>query len=197
MPPTLSFPLQATPRHPWRPMTDGEWAALRPLVAPDAARGGRPAADRRRSWDAIFWVACSRGPWRELPPELGRADTAHRALRRAAHARLLDRLLLALRHPLAAAGPGLAALEWRILRAWRRAARLMPMSSLALARRLGLLSALPCAPRHLPQPGLSEMLNHLADQVLSPVLRSPGLLRWLKHLHRLAGGNRRAWRTTD
>lgn len=95
------FALRPTPPTPWQPLTDSEWAALLPLLRPGAPLG-RPPANLRRTWDAIFWVACSKTPWHHLPAHLGRPDTAHRALRRAARAGLLDRLLIAVsRHPLA------------------------------------------------------------------------------------------------
>jgi transposase len=170
-------------------MTDAEWAALAPLLA--TARG-RPPADRRRTLDAIFWIACSRGPWRDLPPDLGRADTAHRTLRRFAQSGLLDRLLLAV-----ARQPRLASLEWRIARAWRRACRIMSMASLLLARNLGLVAALPCSEADLPNPDLSETLHRARESVLEsglPILRSG--LTWLMLLHRMVGGRPQAFRTT-
>ncbi|WP_372616692.1 transposase [Falsiroseomonas sp.] len=189
-----SFPLRPTPRQPWAPMTDAEWSLLAPILYGDEARRrGRPPADARRLWDAIFWVACSRGPWRELPPELGRADTAHRALRRHARTGTLDRLLIAASpHPLA--GGDFASLAWRIARAFRRVARLLTMAQLLLAKRLGLATALPCAPEHLPKPYLSETIARLAAFIR---IARPKLLRHLIHLHRELEGNRRRWRLTD
>jgi transposase len=177
-------------------MTDAEWAAFAPLIRP-AHNLGRPPADRRRTWDAIFWIACSRLPWRCLPDALGKADTAHRTLRRAAHEGLLDRLLLAVsRHPLAT--EGLAGLEWRIARAWRRAVRLMAMGSLLLAKNLGMASALPAATCHIPDPTLSGIITRLSRDFLDALPRgpAPGLGRAIQRLLRLARGNLRAWRTT-
>ncbi|WP_372620525.1 transposase [Falsiroseomonas sp.] len=175
-------------------MTDAEWDALAPLVThADQCRPGRPPADPRRLWNAIFWVACSHGAWHHLPAELGRADTAHRALRRHLEAGLLDRLLVAISpHPLAAAE--LAPLAWRIARAWRRVARLASMAQLMLARRLGLASALPCAPEDLPKPYLSEFAKRLAAHVRGA---GPILLGFLAALHHEAMGRRHAWRLTD
>lgn len=79
--------------HPFAPLTDAEYELLRRHLPPERGRRGRPPADRRRTLDAIFWVACSRGPWRALPERLGRADTASRALRRWARTGHLDLLL--------------------------------------------------------------------------------------------------------
>ncbi|WP_270939075.1 transposase [Falsiroseomonas oryzae] len=157
--PPPAFPPHRFARHAWAPMTDAEWALLGPLVTRALEPGpGRPPQDPRRLWDAIFWVACSTGPWRELPAHLGKADTAHRTLRRHVRSGLLDRLLLAISpHPIN--GGLFAGLAWRIARAWRRMARRMTMGQLLMAKRLGLLSALPCDPGWLPKPHLSEGLT--------------------------------------
>ena len=37
---------------------------------------GRPARDHRRVLDAIFWIACTGAPWRDLPAELGNRHSA-------------------------------------------------------------------------------------------------------------------------
>jgi transposase len=173
-------------------MTDAEWDQIAPLVRTTDSRG-RPPGNARRQWDAIFWVACSREPWRALPAALGRADTAHRALRRHARNGILDRLLIAASpHPLA--GDGFTSLAWRILRAFRRVARLLTMAQLLLAKRLGLATALPCRPEHLPRPHLAAILHRLR-----PLLRGarPALLRWMIALHEAIPGERRLWRLTD
>lgn len=92
--PPILGPRQLIPRA-WAPMTDAEWAALRPWLPgadPDAApRRGARARDLRRTVDAIFWVAASSGPWRDLPAGLGRPDSAGRTLRRWARAGVLGR----------------------------------------------------------------------------------------------------------
>ena len=190
-----SFPLRPSRPHPWRPMTDAEWRDLAPLIHSPGA--GRPAQNRRRTMDAIFWVACSAGPWRELPKCLGNANSAHRALTRLARAGTLDRLLLAVsRHPLAAMQSG--TLEWRIVRAWRRACRLIGLASLTLARRLGLWSALPCGLNHLPYPEYERLLIRAAREIVPP--DGPPKLEkigWLMRLHRLVGGNPARFRTTE
>ncbi|MFM2147887.1 MAG: hypothetical protein RLZZ187_193 [Pseudomonadota bacterium] len=183
-------------RHPWAPMTDAEWALIEPLVTPILApRRGRPAENPRRSWDAIFWVACSSGPWRSLPEHLGKPDTAHRTLRRAARAGVLGRLLLGLsdRPEIRRV---LDPLGWRIARAWRRATRLLNIGQLLFAKHLGLLDALPCPPDRLPRPFLSETVLERARILV----RWPGnraLLRHCLDLHRLMAGDRRCWRLTD
>ena len=190
------FALRPTKPTPWQPLTDSEWAALLPLIRPATPRG-RPPQNLRATWDGIFWVACSKRPWRELPQHLGHADTAHRALRRAAAAGVLDRMLVAVsRHPHAIRT--LATLEWRVARAWRRAARLMSMASLMLARRLGMASALPAPPGCIPDPTLSETITRMSNLMLAELRHGGGqwLFAPLRGLLRAARGNPRRWRLT-
>ena len=134
---------------------------------------------------------------RDLPPELGRPDTAHRALRRWARAGILDHLLAALAGPFAS--DALRRLEYPICRAWRRCARIATMHSLLLAKRLGLLDALPCAPWHLPNPDLSETylaqsLDLVREAAADPHSFDERRLRWIGDLLRDVGGRRGAFR---
>jgi transposase len=46
-------------------LTDGEWAAIRPML-PNKARGV-PRVDDRRVLNGICWVLRSGAPWRDLP----------------------------------------------------------------------------------------------------------------------------------
>jgi transposase len=157
---------------------------------------GRPATDARRTWNGIFWIACSRGPWRDLPAEFGKPDTAHRTLRRAALAQRLHRALLVVSDHPGYAGHPLKAIEWFIVRAFRRAFRITPIA-IALARRLGLASALPAEPAFLPQPDLSEWVKAVARfaQKIRATL-TPGQRYALTVLTELAAGRPRFWRTT-
>ena len=172
-------------------LTDAEYALLLPHLA---STRGRPPADRRRTLDAIFWVALSRHPWRALPPALGRADTAHRQLRRWAKSGTLELLLVAIagqRH----ADPTAARLTYRLCRAFRRAARLLPLAAILLARRMGLTDALPCEPRFLPKPDLSEIAQKAALAALNnPLAQPPGVFKALARLFRQAAGSPRQWR---
>ena len=191
--PPPSFPLRRSTPLPWRPLTDAEWHALSTILHRSAR--GRPPRDARRSWDGIFWVACSKGPWRDMPAEFGRADTAHRTLRRAAAAQHLHRMLLRVSdHPFFA-GDALRGIEWLIVRAYRRAFRITP-HAVAFARRLGLARAQPCAPCWLPDPDLSEAVKSLARKLAESAVRPLELLRALHFLSRRAAGEPRHWRTT-
>lgn len=194
MPAPPAFPLRQTPSIPWRPLTDPEWEALTKILHRTAR--GRPPADARALWNGIFWVACSREPWRAMPAQFGKPDTAHRALRRAALAKHLHAMLLRVSpHPLFRDEP-LHAIAWFIVRAFRRAFRVAP-HAIAYARRLGLASALPAPPCWLPDPDLSETVKLLARKVAQCCAEAPlALLRALHYLMGRAAGVPRMWRAT-
>ena len=154
-------PRRLTPR-PWRPITDIEWVELRvwlPHGAPDVPRSGpgRPPKDLRRTVDAIFWIAASSGPWKNLPPELGKPGTAHRTLSRWARAGVLEPLLVKVAHPLAEASATLKSLAYWLARAFRRMARIVGTAALDLVKTvLGLVDAWPANPLRLPDGNLSK-----------------------------------------
>jgi len=147
---------------PWRPITDAEWAALRvwlPHDDPDAPhRGpGRPPKDLRRTVDAIFWVAASQGPWKDLPPALGKPGTAHRTLSRWAPAGVLEPLPVKVLHPDAEGSAALKTFGYWLARAFRRMARIVSNTALGLVKNLlGLVDAWPANPLHLPNRDLSK-----------------------------------------
>jgi transposase len=151
-------PITFHPRHyvrrPWTPLTRAEFDELTrwlPGLRENERRRGRRLDDPRRTINAIFWMACSRGPWRELPPELGKADTAHRMLRRWAKAGALDQLVRALSsHPFAGASKLLRSMGYWICRAWRRMARVVPLGSVRLVRDIQVVTAWPAPEIRLP-----------------------------------------------
>jgi transposase len=150
-------------------MTDAEWDALCHYLPTGI---GRPPRNRRRIWDAIFWVACGTEPWAALPKSMGDYGTAHSALIYQARNGNLDRMLIAVsRHPFAP--EAMRSMEWRIVRAFRRAARQLDPNSLLMARGLGMESALPCAPHLLPTipqdpPGTPHTLTRVLDMPRIP-----------------------------
>jgi hypothetical protein len=174
----------ATPARPWAPLTDAEWEAVLPFLhacganLQDSAadpfdetrpgRAGRRMADARARLDAIFRLVTMkldspkgkiRAPWRLLPAELGKPDTASRTHRRWAAAQFWYWLLL--RAGMPGAAPVLAGMLHWICCAYRRAIRVMGIGAVVLARRLCLASAL-TAPEHwLPNPDLSEACRQL------------------------------------
>lgn len=155
------------PQRPWAPLTDREFQAISAwLPAGKPGRRGRRPENLRRTLDAVFWVACSSGPWRDLPAELGKPDSANRALRRWAKEGVLDRLLAAIAPRAQCQGaqgqgaqgqeaqgqccPVLAGLAFWIARAFRRMARVVGLASIARAKRLGLVDAWPSPTLWLP-----------------------------------------------
>ena len=161
MPSPAAASFRALPPRPWAPLSDAEWAALRPWLPggdPDAAgrRGPRPK-DLRRTVDAIFWVAASKGPWKDLPAELGKPDTASRTLRRWARAGVLEPLLVKATHPDAGGTAVLRSLGYWLAKTFRRMARVLSTAALALVKDpLGLVDAWPANPLVLPSRKLSE-----------------------------------------
>lgn len=147
--------MAATLRIPHAPLSDAEWASILPFIPRSIIQRGRPC-DLRAHFDAIFRVAATDGPWRELPEEYGKAATISRHFRRLTHAGVWERLLLALacahRHHV------IYRLEGLICRATRRAVRLRGLGLIIWIRRLHLKRALPGPPWMVADPILSETL---------------------------------------
>ncbi|HYF07536.1 MAG TPA: transposase [Acetobacteraceae bacterium] len=206
MPATAAL-LHPTALRPWQPLSDAEWDAIRPYL-PDPARGGRPS-DRRRTVDAIFWIAASKEPWKSLPSHLGKPGSVSTTLRRWARAGILERLLIAVsNHPLSTDNPHLRRLTWLIARAFRRMARILPLESVMLARDLArrekaLLHALPAAPWFIPDLPLFTRARAMLAEMLTAARPQPTLatferirpgLRAATALLGLGAGRWRAWR---
>jgi transposase len=158
-------------------MTDQEWAALLPYLLHRSPQG-RPLPELRARMDGIFALAVTRDPWRLLPARFGNPDTVARYFRRLTHAGLWPRLLVALAD--AAPGHPLRAIEHFVVRATRRAHRILGQPLLLLIRRLGLRSALRAPPWLLPDPDLSETCLRLLRATRQTAARAAAaaLPRW-------------------
>lgn len=77
-------------------MEDAEWVFFEPFLIAIRGRGGRPASDHRRILDAVFWIARTGSPWRDLPEEFGKWSSVYRQFRRWTLAGLWDMILEAL-----------------------------------------------------------------------------------------------------
>jgi len=77
-------------------MEDAEWVFFEPFLISIRGRGGRPASDHRRILDAVFWIARTGSPWRDLPEEFGKWSSVYRQFRRWTLAGLWDMILEAL-----------------------------------------------------------------------------------------------------
>lgn len=63
-------------------MADTEWAFFEPFLAGIRGHGGRPATNHRLILDAVFWIARTGSPWRDLPEEFGKWSSVYRQFRR-------------------------------------------------------------------------------------------------------------------
>jgi transposase len=79
-------------------LTEDLWAALQPLVerAKQHKGGQRPALPDRDFFEALWYVARTGIPWRDLPAEFGRWDAVYNRFRRWVHSGALQRLFEAL-----------------------------------------------------------------------------------------------------
>jgi hypothetical protein len=169
-----------------------------PLRVPQHRRRGSPRPRRarearRRVLARRAHAARPRAPaLGRAPSEFGKPDTASRQFRRWARQGLWTKLLEALADD---DRPGIAVLrrlESWICRAYRRAWRVLGVEGMALARRLGFLSALRGPSWYLPDPDLSEWVFRRVGEELSRGLRAvlPGFLRAAWHVMGIAGGRR-------
>jgi transposase len=55
---------------------------LESFLAALSSSGGRPASNHRRVLDAVFWIARTGAPWRDLPREFGNSNSVWRQFRR-------------------------------------------------------------------------------------------------------------------
>ena len=185
-----------TQPRPWQPMTDAEWEALAPHLHRADARGRPIEGGARARLDAVFRVVSQRLPWTAAAHAGVPADTVGRQYRRWAGAGLFARLLKQVAKSRRARGvpEALRGLEHWICAAHRRSVRVVGVGAIALARRLGLLSALPGPPWLLPDPVLSGRLRGiLREQAEALPGQRPG--RWefalCQRLLRVFGGRRR------
>jgi len=63
-------------------LTEDEWAIVGPILPSERGRNCRPALDNRQFLNGMLWVACTRAPWRELPPEYGKWNSVYQRFRR-------------------------------------------------------------------------------------------------------------------
>ena len=63
-------------------MENAEWAFFEPFLHSIRGRGGRPATNHLLVLDAIFWIARTGSPWRDLPEEFGKWSSVYRQFRR-------------------------------------------------------------------------------------------------------------------
>lgn len=74
-------------------ISDAEWSFFAPFLIASGPLSGRPPADHRRTLDAIFWIARTGAPWRDLPEELGKWNSVYRQFLRWSASGIWDFLL--------------------------------------------------------------------------------------------------------
>ena len=179
-------------------------AAQHPDAPPfrDRRPAGRPIRDPRARLDAIFWLAAHTLPGRAPPPgppsPSASASPTPSPASSAAGPSTASGPSSSKRWPTPTtpASPILRRLESWICRAYRRAWRLLGVQGMALARRLGFLSALRGPSWLLPDPDLSEQVF---SKLRAAMLRARehglrvlpnGFLRCYKKLLAIAAGRR-------
>ena len=85
-------------------LTDEQWRLVEPHIPKSTARTGRPMADRRLMFGAALFLLTSGCPWRALPREFGRWQTAFHHFNRWRREGVFDRLARAMLARVDAAG---------------------------------------------------------------------------------------------
>lgn len=55
---------------------DGQWERIKDMLPGKASDPGATARDNRLFIDAVFWIAKTGAPWRDLPARFGKWNTA-------------------------------------------------------------------------------------------------------------------------
>lgn len=63
-------------------ISDAAWAVLSPLLPGQRGQWGGVALDNRRFINGLFWKLRTGSPWRDLPPQYGKWETAYQRFRR-------------------------------------------------------------------------------------------------------------------
>jgi transposase len=77
-------------------ITDEQWALIENLLPGQGDQPGRPAEDNRLFIDAVFWIAKTGAPWRDLPQRFGRWNSVFRRFSRWSQAKVWERVLQSL-----------------------------------------------------------------------------------------------------
>ncbi|MDB5316500.1 MAG: family transposase [Rhodospirillales bacterium] len=176
---------------PTLPLSDAAWAALLPHIHRTPTPLGRPIADLRARFDAIFAAVTSGQHWQHFTHPHAPTPTLHRHFRRLAHAGLWARLLTLVADKGCPAP--IKALAAAIHAAHRRTIRILGLPAIILARRLRIHEALPAPSWLLPGPDLSGTIRGLLKRIVTDFLHPEARARFrlCMGLLRTAGGRAR------
>jgi transposase len=62
-------------------LTDGQWGKMEPHCLGKESDPGRTGGDTRLFLEAVFWIARTGAPWRDLPPYFGNWNTVFKRFR--------------------------------------------------------------------------------------------------------------------
>lgn len=77
-------------------LTDHQWCLIEPHCLGKPSDPGRSGTNNRMFVEGILWIARTGSPWRDLPPEFGKWNTAFRRYRDWAKADVFMRIFEAL-----------------------------------------------------------------------------------------------------
>ena len=77
-------------------ITDRQWEKIAPLCLGKVTDPGRTGSDARLFLEAVFWIARTGSPWRDLPTEFGKWNTVYRRFRDWVRAGVFERIFNAL-----------------------------------------------------------------------------------------------------
>lgn len=73
-------------------ITDAQWTRMEPFCLGREQDPGRTGSDPRLFLEAVFWIARTGAPWRDLPAGFGRWNTVYHRFRDWAQAGVFDRI---------------------------------------------------------------------------------------------------------
>ena len=79
-------------------LRDEQWERIEGLLPGKASDPGRSGADNRLFVEAVLWIARTGSPWRDLPAELGRWNSAYKRFARWSRDGVWHRVFEALAH---------------------------------------------------------------------------------------------------
>jgi transposase len=77
-------------------ITDEQWALIKHLLPGRGDEPGRPAENNRLFIDAVFWIAKTGAPWRDLPERFGCWNSVFRRFSRWCQTGVWERVLRSL-----------------------------------------------------------------------------------------------------